>query len=391
MENMSYVLLTDDQHFLLYLIMGAYFAPDLKEGSPLKSALQRRAEGLGEYLANDLASSRINTTVMENVYYYVLRKAEPSVVVKQSMLLDYIHGSVPITLEGSVMHLQFDDLFPPMLHHRSECMDQHSTIDSIVLISNPQMSYLKPCDLERFKRLTGLEDLHLDCKTLVPHISVDDSALRNTMQQDNVQPLDYIPGAETYPDGNKPSDSTMHFSYSSCDVILTLVSRGSTELSQITASSGKEIDQGMLFLPSCPTKEEWSNLVSSINGGFALTGSAARGHLGPVLGLIDIGEATDSYLFRVSLPGVKRDANEFSCEVGSDGAVIIKGVTVTGERVVEKYAQVFEMRSQNLCPPGPFCISFRLPGPVDPQQFHGTFATDGILEGIALKARRYAG
>ncbi|XP_057763710.1 increased DNA methylation 3-like isoform X2 [Salvia miltiorrhiza] len=363
MENMSYVLLTDDQHFLLYLIMGAYFAPDLKEGSPLKSALQRRAEGLGEYLANDLASSRINTTVMENVYYYVLRKAEPSVVVKQSMLLDYIHGSVPITLEGSVMHLQFDDLFPPMLHHRSECMDQHSTIDSIVLISNPQMSYLKPCDLERFKRLTGLEDLHLDCKTLVPHISVDDSALRNTMQQDNVQPLDYIPGAETYPD----------------------------ELSQITASSGKEIDQGMLFLPSCPTKEEWSNLVSSINGGFALTGSAARGHLGPVLGLIDIGEATDSYLFRVSLPGVKRDANEFSCEVGSDGAVIIKGVTVTGERVVEKYAQVFEMRSQNLCPPGPFCISFRLPGPVDPQQFHGTFATDGILEGIALKARRYAG
>lgn len=81
-------------------------------------------------------------------------------------------------------------------------------------------------------------------------------------------------------------------------------------------------------------------------------------------------------------------SGEFSCEVESDGTVIIKGLTVTGERVVEKYSQVFKMRSQNLCPPGPFCISFKLPGAVDPQQFHGTFATDGILEGIALKARR---
>lgn len=81
-------------------------------------------------------------------------------------------------------------------------------------------------------------------------------------------------------------------------------------LSQIAASCRQETDQGMLFLPSFPTKEEWSNLVASTNSGFALTGSAARGNLGPVLGLIDIGEAEDSYLFRVSLPGVKRDASK---------------------------------------------------------------------------------
>lgn len=88
-------------------------------------------------------------------------------------------------------------------------------------------------------------------------------------------------------------------------------------------------------------------------------------------------------------PSIEYITGDFSCEVESDGAVVIKGVTVTGERLVEKYTQVFEMRSQNLCPPGPFCVSFKLPGPVDPQQFHGTFATDGILEGIALKATRY--
>lgn len=62
---------------------------------------------------------------------------------------------------------------------------------------------------------------------------------------------------------------------------------------------------------------------------------------------------------------------------------------MTGERRVERYSQVFEMRSQNLCPSGPFSISFKLPGPVDPQHFHGTFATDGILEGIAMKAKVY--
>ncbi|KAG6393172.1 hypothetical protein SASPL_147407 [Salvia splendens] len=370
---MPYILLTDDQHFLLYLIMGAYFAPDLKGGNPQKSALQRHAEGLAQYLANDLAGSQINTRVMENVYYYLLRKAEPSAVVKQSMLLQYIHGSIPAVVEGSETYPQFDDLFPPMLHHRSHSRYQHGTIDNIVFVSNPQMNYLEPCDLERFKRLTGLEDFHLDLESLVPHKTVDGRDLSNnkvqetseldgTTPSDNGQHLDCIPGTETCP-----------------DVIL-----------QIKASSEQEIDQGMLFLPSCPTKEEWSNLVSSTNGGFAVTGSAARGHLGPVLGLIDIGEAEDSYLFRVSLPGVKRDAKDFSCEVESDGTVIIKGVTVTGERTVEKWSQVFEMRSQNLCPPGPFCISFKLPGPVDPQQFHGTFATDGILEGIALKARRYA-
>lgn len=82
---------------------------------------------------------------------------------------------------------------------------------------------------------------------------------------------------------------------------------------------------------------------------------------------------------------------EFSCEVESNGTVLIKGVTVTGERRINRYSQVFEMKSQNLCPPGPFSISFELPGPVDPQQFHGTFSTDGILEGIALKERRITG
>ncbi|CAN6719148.1 unnamed protein product [Malus baccata var. baccata] len=49
--------------------------------------------------------------------------------------------------------------------------------------------------------------------------------------------------------------------------------------------------------------------------GFALAGSAAMAKVRPTIGLIDIGECDDSYLFRVSLPGVRRDEREFSCEL----------------------------------------------------------------------------
>lgn len=61
---------------------------------------------------------------------------------------------------------------------------------------------------------------------------------------------------------------------------------------------------------------------------------------------MDFGECDDSYVFRVSLPGVVRDESEFSCEVESDGKVVIKGVTATGEETVNRYSQEFEMQTQ---------------------------------------------
>lgn len=78
---------------------------------------------------------------------------------------------------------------------------------------------------------------------------------------------------------------------------------------------------------------------------------------------------------------------EFSCEVGTNGKVLISGVTTTGENIVSQYSQVFEMQTHNLCPSGQFSISFQLPGPVDPHQFSGNFGTDGILEGIVMKGK----
>ncbi|XP_062144661.1 alpha-crystallin domain-containing protein 22.3-like isoform X2 [Alnus glutinosa] len=147
----------------------------------------------------------------------------------------------------------------------------------------------------------------------------------------------------------------------------------------------EKVGPAMIFLPTLSTKEEWNNVVAATRVGVALTGSAAMGKIGPVIGLMDIGESKDSYFFRVSLPGVARDENGFHCDVEPDGKVVIKGVTTTGEKIVCKNSQIFQMHTQNLCPPGHFSISFQLPGPVDQQQFSGSFGIDGILEGVVKK------
>lgn len=76
---------------------------------------------------------------------------------------------------------------------------------------------------------------------------------------------------------------------------------------------------------------------------------------------------------------------DFSCSIEADGEVKIKGITTTGEKTVCKNSMVFQMLSQNLAPAGHFSISFHLPGPVDFQQFTGSFETDGVLEGIVKK------
>ncbi|KAK9732585.1 hypothetical protein RND81_04G007900 [Saponaria officinalis] len=141
----------------------------------------------------------------------------------------------------------------------------------------------------------------------------------------------------------------------------------------------------LVFFPTQPTKEECDNILSVKGDGICLSGSAAYGTYGPVLGKVDIGEDGDSYIFRVSLPGVARE--DFTCDVNPDGKILIKGVTTTGEKVVYKHSMKFEMLSQNLCPPGPFSISFKLPGPVDSQHFTAHFGIDGVFEGLIKKKK----
>ncbi|XP_018841775.1 alpha-crystallin domain-containing protein 22.3 isoform X1 [Juglans regia] len=166
--------------------------------------------------------------------------------------------------------------------------------------------------------------------------------------------------------------------------------------SSSTKRSGETVEKvgsALIFLPSLSTQEGWNNVVAATRVRVELTGSAAMGKIGPAIGLMDIGESKDSYCFRVSLPGVARNESEFqssreddfNCDVEPSGKIVIKGVTTTGETIVCKNSQIFQMQTQNLCPPGHFSISFQLPGPVDHQQCSGSFGIDGILEGVVKK------
>ncbi|XP_009334297.2 increased DNA methylation 2 isoform X3 [Pyrus x bretschneideri] len=314
-NNFQSRMANDDQRFLLYFIIGTYFGPDLKGERPSKSVLQRIAERLPPYTIEQLGGSCLKMAEVEQVYYYVLRKADQSAIAKLPLLSQFFHGSLRTHREDATANYpQFTDLFPLLLHPHSQFNNKDDIFENIVFIHNPEIYYIKPKDIERFKRLTGLEDFLLDRDAAKLHTVPDGSVLYNVLEQ-----------------------------------------------------------------------EPKSNAAT--RDGFALTGSAAMAKVGPTIGLIDIGECDDSYLFRVSLPGVRRDEREFSCEVENEGQVLIRGVAVTGEKTVHRYSQMFEMQTQNLCPSGQFSISFQLPGPVNPQQFSGNFGTDGILEGIVMKRK----
>ncbi|KAB2626272.1 hypothetical protein D8674_017932 [Pyrus ussuriensis x Pyrus communis] len=57
----------------------------------------------------------------------------------------------------------------------------------------------------------------------------------------------------------------------------------------------------------------------------------------------------------------------------------------SGGNPIRKRSRVFEMKLQQLCPAGPFTLSFSLPEPVDPRLFAPNFGSDGIFEGVIVK------
>ncbi|XP_057975567.1 increased DNA methylation 3 [Malania oleifera] len=117
-----------------------------------------------------------------------------------------------------------------------------------------------------------------------------------------------------------------------------------------------------------------------------LTGTAKEGKSGPPVGLVDIGISAVAYLFRISLPGVRKDQCNVKCDIQRDGKVHVHGVITSGG-VLRDSPSVYQIRVQQLCTPGPFSVCFNLPGPVDPRLSSPNFRSDGILEVIVMKYR----
>lgn len=57
---------------------------------------------------------------------------------------------------------QFTAFFPPHLHRQSRYKGTYKVIESMVFIDDPDITYMKVEDVERFKRLSGLSELTLD-------------------------------------------------------------------------------------------------------------------------------------------------------------------------------------------------------------------------------------
>lgn len=132
---------------------------------------------------------------------------------------------------------------------------------------------------------------------------------------------------------------------------------------------------------SIPKVEEQNSKASIV-----LSGTARKGEVGPAVGAVDIGISKSAYFFQVALPGVKKDPGQFSCEIEQNGIVHVRGETSTGGKTVTRHSRVFEMKFQQQSPPGPFTLSFSLPGPVDPRLFYPNFRSDGIFEAIVMKS-----
>ncbi|KAH7549992.1 hypothetical protein JRO89_XS13G0116600 [Xanthoceras sorbifolium] len=115
-----------------------------------------------------------------------------------------------------------------------------------------------------------------------------------------------------------------------------------------------------------------------------VVGSAKEACNVPSIGVVDIGVSEDAYLFRVALPGIRNDQSTFKCDIEFDGKVCIHGV-VTKSAMQQYFPAGHQMKIQQLCQPGPFSISFTLPGPVNPHLTDLDFRPDGILEVVVIK------
>ncbi|XVF74065.1 hypothetical protein PTKIN_Ptkin13bG0031500 [Pterospermum kingtungense] len=117
-----------------------------------------------------------------------------------------------------------------------------------------------------------------------------------------------------------------------------------------------------------------------------LTGSAKNCNASaPTIGLVDIGVSERSFLFRVLLPGIRNDRSKLKCEIQCNGKVQIQGIMTEGTRPPQVSSSTCQMIVKQVQSPGPFTISFNLPGSVDPRLVLPRFDRDGILEVVVMR------
>ncbi|KAL5976906.1 hypothetical protein ACLOJK_021242 [Asimina triloba] len=390
----------NNQRFLINFIMGTYLGPDVKTDVPRCSASQRMAEGLPPYGIADLGAEFVRLSHITGLYYYILRNADRSVVLNLNSLYMYLKGCL-CPPQSTVLvedDRQFTSFFPQDIHKPGQ-KGGVKVFGGILIIDNPDTSFIKPEDLKRFKLLTKLNDLKIDMNEALLHGNKHQTERDENQPVPNYMESNSEASTVDVPNGNA-NESPQHRSTSKkrhleSPVTMPMASHSISHLFDdhvdlpTEASPLKKVGlsgPAMVVLASTPTIEKWNSKTSVF-----LTGTAKEGMSGPPVGLADIGISKDAYLFRVLLPGVKKDKCQFNCEIDYEGRVQIEGQTTTGDKIVMRQSRAFEMNTHCLCSPGQFSVSFCLPGPVDPRMFSANFASDGVLEGVVRKSRNSGG
>lgn len=302
----------DDKNFLLNFIMGTYLGPDVTIDNPRSSAFQRLAKDSPPYTLKDLGPSYVSIVLLENLYYYLLRKAERCLILKPDMLHKYIKGSLHFpNLSVSEDTRQFMRFFPLDLHEQIWYPQSFRVVKGIVLIDDPVMLHREE-DLDKFRSLSRLRDFKIDMDEFVQfehnyHNGNDDSEQNFS---DSVK--------ETSSMGQKISDRDAHPSVRSqqkfkrrrddCDSIPMFpvgkdyISKGDFQRARM--SDGPAIMPLLLDVQKCIAKSDASIVLSGI---------AKKGKLGPPVGVVDVGVSKVAYYFRVALPGVRKDYCMLSC------------------------------------------------------------------------------
>lgn len=297
----------NNQHFLLNFIMSTYLGPDVFFDNPRRSASQRLAQVLPPYTSNSLSFSFVSFSQLESLYYYVLRNANPGLVVEPSVLHMYLKGIMPLPSSELLEDCrQFTSFFPLNIHGHKRYSGHYEIVKGIVLIDDPVTSFIRKEDLVRFRSLSGMDDLKID---KIKSLCYEHEYKKGKEDKEqNYMKNSKATAAGNISDGNHNSSSQ---SQETCterqpnnplpfSVLNHHILQGAFQ------KTCNRDGPAMMPLLSIPNVEACMSDAS-----ITLTGTATKGTVGPPIGVVDIGISKLAYLFRVALPGVRRDYSKF--------------------------------------------------------------------------------
>ncbi|XP_073004068.1 increased DNA methylation 3-like isoform X2 [Typha latifolia] len=156
--------------------------------------------------------------------------------------------------------------------------------------------------------------------------------------------------------------------------------------SEVTSNFNHEIEESSnvtnMNSASAISKQRKVGITAAVSR----TGAAELSPDGHLIGMNTIYSRSVSYMFLLFLPGLDRTPTaRVICKVMTCGMIKISGViAATSAQINFNVSGDAAQESMKLFP-GPFSLTFCLPGPVLPRSFKVTSFRDGLLEALILK------